>query len=139
MSPVPRLPRSPILLPSREAERALFESLEVTATDYMKADDFGRQAAREALRACLKFLHDRGLSGQALKALADVIRALDDVDRGVLPEIFDPQAGERAGAEGTNAMPPPALVPLCIKTLQRTKRLPRSPVQLRTGRNSGPV
>lgn len=97
---MPRFPRSAPQVPVEPAEEALFESLEVTAAENISAEDFGRKAAREALQACLKFAHDRGLSGQALKILADLIEALDDVDRGVLPEIFDPQACKRAGATG---------------------------------------
>jgi hypothetical protein len=96
-----RFPRFPIQMPRGAAERALFESLEATASDYSSAEDFGRQAARESLQACLKYLHDRGLSGQGLKALADLVRGLDDVDRGILPEIFDPLGGKRAGSEGS--------------------------------------
>lgn len=97
---LPRFPRAPIEMPSRTAERLLFESLEATATEHITAEDFGRKAAKEALQATLKFLHDRGLSGQALKILADVFQALEDVDRGILPELFDPNASKRTGAEG---------------------------------------
>src|SRR5829696_2258564 len=97
---MPRFPRSAPQVPIEPAEEALFESLEITATENISAEDFGRKAAGKALQACLKFAYDRGLSGQGLKILADLIQALDDVDRGVLPEIFHPQASKGAGATG---------------------------------------
>lgn len=61
-----RFPRSSPQVPNDQAEEALFESLEITAEEHVTAEDFGRKAAREALQACLKFVYDRGLSGQAL-------------------------------------------------------------------------
>jgi hypothetical protein len=54
-------------------------------------EDFGRAGVLHALRACHSFLHVRGLSGQALKPLIDVISALEGLDREVLPELFDPK------------------------------------------------
>ena len=50
-------------------------------------EDFGRSGVRHALHACYSFLQVRGLSGQGLKLIA----ALESVDRGVLPEVFDPE------------------------------------------------
>ena len=97
---MPRFPRPQVQLPSREAERALFESLEVAAEKNITAEDFGRKTAREALQACLTFLYDPRPLGPALKILAGYDSALDDVDRGTLPEIFDPKAMKQAGAEG---------------------------------------
>ena len=53
-------------------------------------DDFGRAGACHAIHACHSFLHVRGLSGQALKPLIDLVAAFDNVEAGVLPELFDP-------------------------------------------------
>ena len=73
------------------AEEALFEEMERAAELLQSEDDFGRSGVRHALYACYSFLHVRGLSGQALKPLTDLIASLEDVDEGTLPELFDPK------------------------------------------------
>jgi len=54
-------------------------------------EDFGRFGTNHALHACYSFLHARGLSGQGLKPLIDLMAALESVASGVLPELFDPK------------------------------------------------
>ena len=88
------------MVPSRTAERALFKRLEDVELEYHQAEDFGRKAAKDSLIACMEFLRARGLSGQAMKALLDLVAALEDVERGNLPELFSPKAGTIAGASG---------------------------------------
>ena len=73
------------------AEQALFEEMERAAELLQSQEDFGRWGVRHALHVCYSFLHVRGLSGQALKPLSDLVAALESVDRGVLPEVFDPE------------------------------------------------
>jgi hypothetical protein len=73
------------------AERVLFEEMEHAAELLQSEDDFGRAGVVHALRTCHSFLLVRGLSGQALKPLIDLINALESVDKGVLPELFDPK------------------------------------------------
>lgn len=73
------------------AELVLFEEMEDAAELLQSREDFGRAGVVHALYSCHSFLHVRGLSGQALKPLIDVIRALESVDKGVLPELFDPK------------------------------------------------
>jgi hypothetical protein len=73
------------------AEPALFEEMEHAAEVLQSEEDFGRSGVRQALDACYSYLHVRGLSGQGLKPLVDLIWALENVDRGVLPELFDPK------------------------------------------------
>jgi hypothetical protein len=75
------------------AEQALFEHMEHAAELLQSEEDFGRSGVRHALHACYSFLHDRGLSGQGLKPLLDLIAALESVNEGTLPEIFDPKLG----------------------------------------------
>jgi hypothetical protein len=92
----PQFPRHQILLGRSAAERDLFRNLEQTALQASQAEDFGRRAVIEALEACVSFLYARGLSGQAMKPLLDARKALADVNGGILPELFDPKAMERA-------------------------------------------
>jgi hypothetical protein len=73
------------------AEQAVFEEMEHAAELLQSQEDFGRSGARHALHACYSFFQVRGLSGQALKPLIDLVMALEDVDQGVLPEVFDPK------------------------------------------------
>ena len=73
------------------AELTLFEEMEQAAKLLQSQEDFGRSGVRHAIHACHSFLHVRGLSGQALKPLIDLIGALESVVSGVLPELFDPK------------------------------------------------
>jgi hypothetical protein len=73
------------------AELALFEEMERAAELLQSQEDFGRSGIGHAVHACYSFLHVRGLSGQALKPLIDLIRALKSVDKRILPELFDPK------------------------------------------------
>jgi hypothetical protein len=72
------------------AESALFEEMEHAAKLLKSEEDFGRSGVSHAVYACYSFLHVRGLTGYALKPLADLVRAFQSVDEGVLPELFDP-------------------------------------------------
>jgi hypothetical protein len=54
-------------------------------------EDFGRSGIRHAIHACHSFLHVRGLSGQALKPLMDLVLAFESRDQGILPGLFDPK------------------------------------------------
>jgi hypothetical protein len=74
-----------------QAEHALFEEMEHAAELQQSEEDFGRSGALHALHACYSFLHVRGLSGQGLKPLLDLIAALESVKDGTLPEVFDPK------------------------------------------------
>lgn len=72
------------------AEEALFEEMESAAELAQSQADFGRAGVIHAVHSCYSFLHVRGLSGQALKPLADITSALKSLESGVLPELFDP-------------------------------------------------
>lgn len=72
------------------AATALIQEMERAARLLQTEQDFGRSGVSRAIYACYSFLYVGGLSGQALKPLADLLRALDSVDEGVLPELFDP-------------------------------------------------
>jgi hypothetical protein len=73
------------------AEQMLFEEMEHAASLLQSEDDYGRSGVCHAIHACYSFLHVRGLSGQALKPLYDVVTAFENVEEGVLPELFDPK------------------------------------------------
>ena len=69
----------------------MFEEMEHAAELLQSEEDFGRSGTHHALYACYSFLHARGLSGQGLKPLSDLMAALESVASGVLPELFDPK------------------------------------------------
>lgn len=96
----PEFPRHQVLVGRGSGERALFRRMEQIAREASQAEDFGWAAAFKAVQACRELLRARGLSGQALKPLTDILMALADVHSGILPELFDPKALLRAGAEG---------------------------------------
>jgi hypothetical protein len=73
------------------AELLLLDEMEHAAELLQSQEDFGRSGIRHAIHACYSFLHVRGLSGQALKPLTDLMQALESVASGVLPELFDPK------------------------------------------------
>jgi len=73
------------------AEQVVFEEMEHAAELLQSEEDFGRFGTNHALHACYSFLHARGLSGQGLKPLIDLMAALESVASGVLPELFDPK------------------------------------------------
>ena len=100
MNVEPTFPRETPELERREVEERLFAELDANAKQYSKDEDFGRRAAREAILTVLNSLLDRGLSSQAAKIFGDVAEAFSDVEKGILPEIFDPNAGKKAGREG---------------------------------------
>lgn len=87
---IKRLPRHAPQAARILAEETLFEELEAVA-QLRSDEDFGRQSAKRAISACYSFLLVRGLSGQALKPLQNLLAALDDVANGTLPELFDPK------------------------------------------------
>jgi hypothetical protein len=90
-SPASKFPRHEPEANLERAEQDLFEDMERAAELLQSQEDFGRSGVSYALNACCACLHARGLSGQALKPLSDLIAALRDVDEGVLPELFDPK------------------------------------------------
>jgi hypothetical protein len=89
--PLSKFPRHEPEADLDRAEQALFEEMEHAAKLLQSEDDFGRSGVRHAIHACHSFLHVRGLSGQALKPLIDLMAAFDSVDEGILPELFDPK------------------------------------------------
>jgi hypothetical protein len=89
--PSSKFPRHEPAADLARAEEVVFEEMEHAAELLQSQEDFGRSGVRHALYACYSFLHLRGLSGQGLKPLIDLIAALDSVDRGALPEVFDPK------------------------------------------------
>jgi len=92
----PQLPRHGPETGRITAEKRLFHELDQIALTLASAEDFGRGAAIDALTATCFFLKGRGFSGQALKPLIDVRKGLQEVVRGVLPELFDPGAAKQA-------------------------------------------
>jgi hypothetical protein len=90
-SPASKFPRHEPEENLERAEQALFEEMECAAELLQSQEDFGRSGVRHALHACYWFLNVRGLSGQGLKPLIDLVAALENVDEGVLPELFDPK------------------------------------------------
>lgn len=89
--PPSKFPRHEPRVNLDEAEQALFEEME-HATELLQSEgDFGRAGVCHAILACHSFLHVRGLSGQALKPLLDLVAAFENIDEGVLPELFDPK------------------------------------------------
>jgi hypothetical protein len=92
---MPQFPRHSPETGRIAAEKQLFHELEQTALKLASDGDFGRDAAIDAVKLVSAFLRDRGLSGQALKPLINLRKALEDVERGILPELFDPTAVKR--------------------------------------------
>ena len=97
----PKLPRRPTEVPLNEDEERLFQDLEIVFEENLEVTDFGRHAASEAVQLVLNYLDKRGLSGQAMKPLIDISNALQNVESGVLPELFDPKATNGSGPEGS--------------------------------------
>lgn len=88
--PRPKFPSHIPTAPRVAAQRTLFEEMEHAAELLHSEEDFGRSGILHAVRACHGFLHVRGLSGQGLKPLTDLIAAFEVVQKGTLPELFDP-------------------------------------------------
>jgi hypothetical protein len=108
----------------QRAEQALFEEMEHAAELLQSEEDFGRSGVRHAVYACYSFLHARGLSGQALKPLSDLIASLKSVDEGVLPEIFDPklrpgQIPERKWSRSAASREMKVYAAVCMDALMR--------------------
>lgn len=95
-TPQTKFPRHTPTAPRVAAQRILLEEMEHAAELLQSEEDFGRSGILYAIRACHGFLHVRGLSGQGLKPLIDLIAAFEAVQSGTLPELFDPKfaAGE---------------------------------------------
>jgi hypothetical protein len=89
--PPSKFPRHEPRADLARAEQVVFEEMEHAAELLQSEEDFGRSGARHALHACYSFLHVRGLSGQGLKPLIDLMAALENAACGVLPELFDPK------------------------------------------------
>lgn len=85
-----KFPRHKPLADLAPAASALLQEMERAADLLQSEQDFGRSGVSHAIGACCNFLFLRGLSGQALVPLADLLRAFESVDQGVLPELFDP-------------------------------------------------
>ena len=92
----PKFPRQKPTAPRVAAQRTLLEEMEHAAELLHSEEDFERSGVLHAIRACHGFLRVRGLSGQGLKPLMDLIAAFESVQKGTLPELFDPKmaAGE---------------------------------------------
>ncbi len=97
---VQRLPRWSVEVPLNQDEERLFRDLELVFEENLEVADFGRRAAKDAVQLAFTYLDKRGLSGHAMKPLFDVFRALQDVENGVLPELFDPKAASNSGPDG---------------------------------------
>ena len=97
--PSPQLPRHSPETGRIAAEKQLFHELEQIALTLVTAQDSGRAAAIKFVKLICAFLRDRGLSGQALKPLINVMKAFQDVEEGVLPELFDPNAAKKFEAQ----------------------------------------
>ncbi len=95
-----KLPRRPTEVPLNEDEERLFQDLEIVFEENLEVTDFGRHAASEAVQLVLTYLNKRGLPGNAMKPLIDVFKALQDVESGILPELFDPRAADNSGPDG---------------------------------------
>ena len=95
----PQLPRHSPDTGRIAAEKRLFNELEQIALNLASTEDFGRAVAIEAMKSICIFLHDRGLSGQALKPVIDILKAFGDVEKGVLPPLFDPNAAKKFEAQ----------------------------------------
>ena len=134
-----------------EAERALLEEMEVAAELLQSEDDFGRAGVCHAIHACHSFLHVRGLSGQALKPLIDLVAAFDNVEDGVLPELFDPsfkrgQLSERKWSRSDAASEAKIHAAACMDALMKAgkgKKEAAAQVARRTDKwprvSSGPI
>ena len=96
------LPRWPVEVPLNEDEEKLFGHLEHVFEEYWEVTDFSDRATPKVILLVLTYLGRRGLSGQAMKPLIDVFMALQDVENGVLPELFDPKAESNSGPDGLN-------------------------------------
>jgi hypothetical protein len=104
------------------AERVLFEEMEHAAELLQDQEDFGRSGVFHALHACHSFLHVRGLSGQVLKPLMDVMKALGSIDKEILPELFDPkikrgELSERKWSRSPVARETKSLAAACMDAL----------------------
>src|SRR6476660_9361907 len=88
-SPPSKFPRHEPESDLARAEQVVFEEMGHAAELLQSEEDFGRSGTHHALHACYSFLHARGLSGQGLKPLIDLMQALESVASGVLPELFD--------------------------------------------------
>lgn len=97
---VRRLPRWPTDVPLNLHEEALIRALEDIEERNRNVTDFGRGQVKEVLRLWYKYLDRRGVSGHAMQPLVIAFRALEDVERGVLPELFDPKAAINSGSRG---------------------------------------
>ena len=95
-----KLPRRPVEVPLNQDEQQLFDDMEIVVEENLEVNDFGRHAAKDAVQLVMTFLDGRGLSGQAMKPLIDVFKALEDVGNGLLLELFDPKASSNSGPDG---------------------------------------
>ena len=97
---VRRLPRWPTDVPLNKHEEAFIRGLESIEATNRDVTDFGRGSVKEFLRLCFRYLDKRGVSGHAMQPLVIAFRALEDVERGILPELFDPKAAINSGPGG---------------------------------------
>jgi hypothetical protein len=94
-----KLPRHSPAVGRIAAEKRLFNELDKIAPNLASTENFGRAVMIESMKSICIFLHDRGLSGQALKPFIDILKALGDVEKGVLPPVFDPKAAMKFEAQ----------------------------------------
>lgn len=120
------------------AERVLFEEMEHAAELLHNQEDYGRSGVVHALHTCHSFLHVRGLSGQGLKPLIDVMKALESVDKGILPELFDPKIkrgrlSERKWSRSPAARETKSLAAACMHALIE-QEIPKNEAAARVAR-----
>jgi hypothetical protein len=120
------------------AERLLFEEMEHAAELLHNEEDYGRSGVLHALHACHSFLHVRGLSGQALKPLIAGVEAFEIVDKGILPELFDPkikrgQLSERKWSRSPAAREMKSLAAACMDALMK-RNMPKDEAAARVAR-----
>ncbi len=108
------------------AETILFEEMEQALTLLRSGQEFGTAAARHAVFACYSFLQVRGLPGRELQPLENLVWGLDDVIKGVLPELFEPNAlkerlSTRKWSRSTAARHTQIYAAACMDALMKSK------------------
>lgn len=82
----------------RRAEEILHEQLNQVSWALFCGDLDSQTAALETLRKLGGYLYVRGFSGMGMKPVETLVRALEDVQNGVRPEIFDPNLRDETGS-----------------------------------------
>lgn len=84
-----RFPTPKPSYPLNTFEEHLFKNLAVILSENLEVADLGRRASKESLQVVLTFLLNRGVPGQALHPLNRVVKAFEDLEAGIQPELFD--------------------------------------------------